>query len=230
MKLALALGIALLGWPALSSAQSGPPAAGTEPHPTGVHVVDDSEPLPPLVPRAKDLLGGHLLVGASVAPVWTLGRLGSRVPADRALGVGVGFQGDVGFGLSRTVVLGAWGSFARYADGDACSSCSGTSFAAGPFVRYQLSQGLRFVPWVLAGAGYRRISFEADQAKQKYSGVEWLRFELGGDYYVWSGMGLGPYGALSLSSFAKRPSDAGEARVNTELSVGLRFLLDLPGR
>jgi hypothetical protein len=253
MKHALALGISVLCWPALALAQSGPPVAGVEPvapSPAGVHLVDDAEPEPPLVPRAKDLLGGHVLLGASVGPAWSLGKLGSDVAAVRGVGTGLALEADAGFGVSRSVALGVWGNYARYGDGDSCSSlraddttasdCSGYSFSVGPFVRYHLSQGLRFDPWLLVGAGFRRLRFNETRAsgtasspvvsRQTYSGLSWLRLELGADYYLWSGLGFGPYGALSLSSYTKRPQDAGGASVNTELSVGLRLLFDFPGR
>jgi hypothetical protein len=252
MKDALALGTTLLCWPALALAQSSAPTAGIDPaspSAPGVHVVDDAEPPLPLVPRAKDLLRGHLLVGASVGPAWSLGKLGSNVAAVRGLGTGLALQADVGVGLSRSVVLGVWGNFARYSDGDTCDTvlinpehpeqdCSSYSFAVGPFVRYHLSQGLRFDPWILVGAGYRKVSFDQTTLQlpeiatetQTYSGLTWLRLELGADYYVWSGLGLGPYGALSLSSYARRPESAGDPAVNTELSFGVRLLLDLPGR
>ncbi|HXK20899.1 MAG TPA: hypothetical protein VNG33_23975, partial [Polyangiaceae bacterium] len=99
------------------------------------------------------------------------------------------------------------------------------------FVRYQLQQGLRFDPWLTLGGGYHQVSVN-DQAgtRQTFSGIQWLRLELGADYYVFSGLGLGPYATLGLSSYGSRPSSAGSAAVNTELSVGVRFLLDLPGR
>ena len=75
------------------------------------------------------------------------------------------------------------------------------------------------------------ISFDGVEGpRQKFSGVEWLHLELGADYYAFSGLGLGPYGALGLSSYTKRPDAAGSAAVNVDLSVGLRVLLDLPGR
>ncbi len=185
----------------------------------------------PLVPRAKDLLGGHLLVGASAGPSWSLGKLGTRSAAVHSLGTGIGFDGDLGFGLSRSVALGVWGNFARYADGDACLSCAGQAFSVGPFVRYHLSQGLRFDPWLSAGGGFRHVSYSASNGdKFAFSGMEWLRLQLGADYYVLSGVGFGPFGSLALSSYSTRPSDAGSASVNTELSFGLRLLLDVPGR
>ncbi len=63
------------------------------------------------------------------------------------LGAGLGVAGDLGFGLSRSVVIGAWGTFASYGS-------NGTSFGVGPFVRYHLVQGVRFDPWIFLGAGF----------------------------------------------------------------------------
>jgi hypothetical protein len=238
MKRALTLGLGTLLFPTLALAQATPGAAAAAPAqagvdptvPSTVHLVDDSEPRAPVVPRAADLLGSHVLVGAALGPAWSLGKLGSNEAAVRGLGTGLAFRADAGLGVSRSVALGVWGSFATYTDGDRCgSSCSGKAFAVGPFVRYHLSQGLRFDPWLTLGGGYRQLSYESGP-KQKFAGVEWLHFELGADYYAFSGFGLGPYGALSLSSYSTRPAGAGSAAVNTELSVGLRFLLDLPGR
>jgi len=240
MKRALLVGVGTLLSPALALAQSAPgsePAAlaqaGLDPNaPPTVHVVDDPEPKAPFVPRANDLLGSHVLLGAAVGPSWSLGQLATDRAASRRFGTGLGFRADAGFGVSRSVVLGVWGSFSTFTDGDRCpSSCSARAFAIGPFVRYQLSQGLRFDPWLTLGGGYRRASFDNETGvREKFSGVEWLHFELGADYYVFSGLGVGPYAALGLSSYSKRPSDSGDAAVNTELSTGIRFLFDLPGR
>jgi hypothetical protein len=241
MKPALLLSIGMLLFPALALAESGPATAavsgahaGLDPDapPLGVHIVDDTEPKTPLVPLAKDLLGSHVLLGAAVGPAWSLGHLGTDVASGRGLGTGLSFRADAGFGISRSVVLGAWGSYASYADGDDCDrSCSGRAFAVGPFVRYHLQQGLRFDPWFTLGGGFRQVSFvDAGGSRQKFSGVEWLHFELGADYYMFSGVGVGPYGALGASSYAKRAAGAGDAAVNTELSVGLRVFFDLPGR
>lgn len=243
MKRALLIAIGTLLSPALALAQSTPAAepkgavhAGLDPNapPPTVHVVDDPEPKTPLVPRAADLLGSHLLLGAAVGPAWSLGQLASNRSSNVRLGTGIGFRADVGLGISRSVVLGAWGSFAGYTDGTRCADeehCSGRAFSVGPYVRYHLSQGLRFDPWLTLGGGYRRLTFDDTAGnRQKFSGLEWLHFELGADYYVFSGLGIGPYASLALSSYIKRPAGSGDATVNTELSTGLRFLFDLPGR
>ena len=234
MNRALLTGIGALLFPTQALAQSAPADAkqGPDAPPPNVHIVDDTEPKSPIVPRAPDVLGSHVLLGAAVGPAWSLGKLGTETAAGRGLGTALGFRADAGFGLSRSVVLGVWGGFATYADGDACgSSCGGKSFAVGPFVRYHLSQGLRFDPWLTLGGGFRQVSFQdAGGARQRFSGIEWLHLELGADYYMFSGVGIGPYGSLGLSTYSKRTSGSGDAAVNSELSVGLRFLFDLPGR
>jgi hypothetical protein len=236
MNRALLVGVGTFLYPAFALAQGAAPSAAdasldADAPPANVHVVEEVRSDVPLVPRARDLLGSHVLVGGAVAPTWSLGKLGGDVPATRGLGLGLGFRADAGFGVSRAVSLGAFGSFASYSDGSGCDSCKGRSFAVGPFVRYHLVQGFRFDPWLMIGAAYRQISFDGVAGpRQKFSGVEWLHLELGADYYTFSGLGIGPYGALGLSSYTKRPDAAGDAAVNVDLSVGLRVLLDLPGR
>jgi hypothetical protein len=239
MKRALLTGVGTLLFPALALAQgtASAPSSNADARldpdapPRDVHLIDDAEPPTPLVPRAGDLLGSHVLLGAAVGPAWSLGKLGSSVAAERGLGTGFAARADAGFGISRSASIGLWGGFVGYTDGDACDSCAGRALVVGPFARYHLSQGLRFDPWLMLGVAYRQLSFErATGGRQKFSGMEWLHLELGADYYVLSGLGFGPYGALSLSTYGSRPSGAGDATVSTELSVGLRFLLDIPGR
>jgi len=230
MKRALLTSLAILGWPALAQAEPGSSSTSTG-APPAVHVIDDTPPPAPIAPRARDLLGSHVLLGAAVGPTWSVGYFGSRLAASDGLGTGLSLRADIGFGVSRYVAVGLWGGYAPYTHGNHCDPCSGRAVAIGPFVRYQLSQGLRLDPWFSLGGAYRQVSFAgASGPRDRLNGLEWLRVELGADYYVLSGFGVGPYGAVGLSSYFKRPSDAGDSAVSTELTFGLRFLIDVPGR
>ena len=148
-----AAGVFLL--PALALAETPAEAGTTEARPEGLPatmtLIKDEEPKTPLVPRREDLLKNHVLVGAGLGAVWSLGRFDSKTTAQRGFGTGLNLQADAGFGLSRVISVGVWGNYAKYADGSGCTDCAGRALAVGPFVRYHLAQGLRFNPWLNAG-------------------------------------------------------------------------------
>ena len=103
-------------------------------------------------------------------------------------------------------------------------------FAVGPFVRYHVVQGLRFDPWILVGAGYESATVTQGGAKQKFTGVEWLRFAVGGDYYVFSGLAFGPFVELDFGSFLEHPAKGTAATVHATFLAGLRLTFDTPGK
>jgi len=199
--------------------------------------VEDDEPPPPLVPPAENTLGGHFVVGLGGAVQVPFGSLRHNEKASN-LGAGLGASLDLGVGVSRAVVLGAWGNFFEF-------GTKKTSFAVGPFVRYHLVQGLRFDPWVLFGPGYRSQSRDTPVVKRQFAGLEFLRVAVGGDYYPWSGVGFGPWLELDGGIFSTLPKtnsagqpdldDAGHpVTVSTAMHLGfvtgLRLVLDLPGK
>lgn len=213
----------------LALAEPAPAAApGTEP--AAEAATDDDEPPLPYVPAAADTLGGHFVVGAAALVEAPVGKLRQ---GENAAGLGPGFGGtlDLGFGVGRAVVLGAWGNFVSYGS-------HGSSFALGPFVRYHLVQGLRFDPWILAGAGYRSLTRDSGP-KRQFSGFELAHVAIGGEYYAWSGLGFGPWLGLDLGIYGTRPktNSAGQpdaasvdADVHLGFAGGLRVVLDLPGK
>jgi len=214
--------------------------------PTGFTVVDDTPPSPPLVPPAKDTLGGHLILGGSALVTSPFGELQTGYSASD-LGAGFGGMLDLGIGLSRVVSIGLWGEGLAYSGSSACrywplsisnparDPCSATSFTVGPFVRYHLLQGMRLDPWILVGPGYRVLTQDTPAGAKTYAGVEYLHAAIGGDYYLTSGLGIGPWVGLDGGVFAKRPTPrVGTERVktawHTELVFGLRLVLDIPGK
>jgi hypothetical protein len=87
---------------------------------------------------------------------------------------------------------------------------------------------------VLVGTGYRAVTQETPEGTKSYGGVEWLHVTLGGDYYVLSGVGIGPWLGLDGGVLAKRPNPlygpAVKTAWHTEFVAGLRVILDIPGK
>jgi hypothetical protein len=206
-------------------------AAKLEAPPANLHVIDDREPLPPLIPNARDLLSGHVLLGLSLDAAWPVGDVAGELPASDTFGFGQRSLAELDIGVSRSISVGGWGALVRYAGSSSCGECEGNAFAVGPFVRYHLVQGLRLNPWLLAGAGYRRQEFQPDGAPVlELEGVEWLRLEFGSDYYVSSQLGIAPFVRLSMSSFLERTGDVGSSAPSSELGAGVRVFFDFQGR
>jgi hypothetical protein len=213
--------------PAPESAEPEPEPAAPKPP-----AAPDDEAEPPPVPRARDTLGGHFVLGASAAFAAPFGHLDSDTASSDVIGIGPGFGADIGVGVSRAVVLGLYGQLVSYSSPKACSGCSGTSTAAGVFVRYHLVQGTRYDPWISAGIGYRGLSVDRDSGSDLgYSGVEWLRLQVGGDWYPLSVLGLGPFLELDAGSyFAHDDTPDADTSVYVNLLAGARVVLDFPGK
>jgi hypothetical protein len=223
-------------------AQTSPPEK-----PPFVEIEEEKEPTAPLIPNASDKLGGHLLAGASGAFVAPFGHLEDGAAAGR-LGNAWGASLDLGFGLSRTVALGAWGQYTAFGSNEcipsagvtASDDCSASSFAVGPFLRYHLVQGVRFDPWVMLGVGYRRFSVDSGllsnptyrdrSGKQSFSGIDFMHLVVGGDFYLFRAFGFGPFLELNAGTLVEHPDSSRDGSVYGTFSAGLRLALDLPGR
>jgi hypothetical protein len=218
--------------PAQAEAAEQPPQpAAPAPKPKGLVEVDVEEE-PPVVPPARDTLGGHFVIGASAAFVAPFAELDSDTASNELIGVGPGFGLDLGFGLSRAVLLGASGQYLSYSSSEACPDCSGTSIAAGAFVRYHVVQGVRFDPWISVGIGYRSTSVDLGAGDDaNYSGLEWLQLRFGGDWYPLSILGFGPFVELDFGTYLShdRAPDASDS-VYMNMLAGGRIVLDFPGK
>jgi len=214
---------------------SATPLAGAEPllQPPSPTPVPNDEPQPPFVADAADTLGGHIVVGGSAAFAVPWGDFQQGTTASD-LGPGYGFGLDLGYGLSRSVVVGIWGQYSLYAEGADCGNCTASSYAVGPFVRYHLVQGMRFDPWLLAGIGYRAMSIEPGNrpgiGQGDYAGVEWIHFALGGDYYPVKNFGFGPLVEFDMGVFGKHPAEDLGSELHYTFVGGLRLVLDVPGK
>lgn len=183
----------------------------------------------PLIPPAADTLGGHLVIALSPSVAVPGGSFDASQPASR-LGAGLGGGADIGFGINRAVALGIYGQYFAHRSGSGSAELTTSHFAVGPFVRYQVVQGLRFDPWILLGAGYESATVTLGGVKQKFTGIEWLRLAVGGDYYVFSGLAFGPLVELDLGSFLEHPATGTSATVHMAFVAGLRVTFDTPGK
>lgn len=200
---------------------SGPLPAQTEP--------PENEQLP-MTPPASDTLSRHISASLSLAAGFSLGRLAEDLWYRDRVGAGLQVGADLGYGVSRQVVIGVAGSWLSAPGAGGCNDCSLSSVIVNPMVRYHLVQGLRLDPWVSIGVGYRFSNLEVDSVSSSFRGFEWLKLGVGGDWYALRSVGLGPFLSGSVGAFDQRPEGVGKSAVHWELACGLRVALDVPGR
>ena len=194
-----------------------PAAAPGTPKPA-LDIVPAEPDVPALepIPSAHDTLGGHFELGAGAGVKWPFGSHSG------ALGAGLGLNLDLGYGISRNVVLGVWGEFDTYSTVSGCGSCSGRSFAGGPLVRYHIVQGTRFDPWGELAVGVRSTTVDVRGDSKTHTGPDFLKLTLGGDWYPTSNVGFGPYVTFDIGTYGSSS--------HSGLGTGLRLVLDLPGK
>ncbi|HSC88675.1 MAG TPA: hypothetical protein VLC09_15445 [Polyangiaceae bacterium] len=203
------------------------PTAGPPPPPP----VSTEAPPEPVVPFAQDTLAGQFQLGIAGLFTVPFGELSRGVDAFSQTDVGYGPSVDLGIGIARHVVVGAYGELALHSAASACTDCSSTGIAAGAFIRYHLVQGLRFDPWISYGLGYRGLDrTSSNQGDASYAGLEWLRLQFGGDWYAFRQLGIGPFVELGAASFLSVPNGKTAGGVTWRFQAGLRLTVDLPGR
>jgi hypothetical protein len=204
----------------------------------GDDAAEDVDAPPTPGPAPADTLGGHLVVSAAAGLLVPFGELQNGLAQSHVIGPGLGIGLELGYGMSRTLLLGVWGQGSWLGAGTRCTDCSGAAVAVGPFVRYHLVQGVRFDPWVSAGFGYRATTITASSQDFGYSGVDLLRLQLGGDWYAIRDLGLAPFLDFTAGTYLGRPetatalglthSDGGAAYYS--FGVGARVTFDTPGK
>lgn len=181
----------------------------------------------PIPSLAKDTLSGHILFHAGGLLSIPFGRLDSRTLFYDRAGIGYGAAGDLGIGVSRYVSVSGWFDYQKFNEASQECACDAAGLGFGLQARYHLVQGVRFDPWVSLGAGYRKL--DVYNPDRSYSGVEWLRLGLGGDWYALSQLGFGPYASLTLGTFTERPERA-DAAVYGTVTFGISIALDVQGK
>ncbi len=198
--------------------------------PESAETAPDQEEPPALVPLRSDLVGGHFQVGLTGVLSFPFGSTAKDVGTRTRAGWGGGGIVDLAYGLDRYVALGAYAEWNALGSSKNCTDCTGTFLGTGAFVRYHLGQGLRLDPWVSYGLGYAAFGSEEGPDVAHYSGVEWLRLQVGADWYVTRGFLLGPVLGLSAAHAIERPKLEDPGGPMMRAILGLRIAFDTPGR
>jgi hypothetical protein len=202
----------------------------TNAHAEGATPPAQSEQAAPTVHLEKDLVGGHLQVGASAAYALPFGRLSDDFKHTSRSGGGGVFALDLNYGLDRFVTLGAYGEYQLWGASGPCPECSAWGWAAGLQVGYHVVQGLRLDPWVSYGVGFRQLVSTVDEAKLSYNAVEWMRLTLGTNWFATPNFCLSPIALFSAATTVNAPSGEDAGRTDMRFQFGLRMALDFPGQ
>lgn len=225
--------------PTPDESSSGSPVPGASdpthpqtPNPAGPLRFADAEPEPPIPVRPatfdRDELTGHLRLGVAGAFGTLSGNFLESAPIGSKLGGSPFVVADLGIGISRHLELVVSGDYSKASHGSSCRSCGATSWAVGPMLRYQLVEGTRFSPWLALGAAFRSNALDGYDVSSARS-IEFLRLQLGGDWFALSNVAVGPLLGLGIATSLDAPKGDDE-RVFALFYGGLRLLFDVPGR
>lgn len=183
-----------------------------------------------LVPFRRDTVGGHFQVAVAGLLTFPFGSPAKDVGTRTKAGWGGGAALDLAYGVDRFVALGAYAEMNWLGDSTRCIACKGTLLGTGAFVRYHVSQGLRIDPWVSYGAGFVALRGENEGDVSRYSGVEWMRLQVGADWFLTPSLLVGPVLGLSAAHMVERPSLEDPGGPLMRATLGLRIAFDAPGR
>lgn len=213
------------------------PAAPAEPlltltpSPPAAQAVQEAPPMPPQVDlSAPDTLAGHLRLAASGQASFPAGNIASDLHATQSLSTNFIAGLDIAFGLSRHLTVGLTGDFQVGSSTTECPTCSSQGFGTGLLLRHHLTQGLRFDPWVAFGVGIRTLDVQSNDRASNFVSLEWLRLQVGGDFFAAPPFGFGPVIDFALSTAVKTDDRHDPGDVGVRFGLGLRAVFDLPGR
>ncbi|MEM9877428.1 MAG: hypothetical protein AAF928_21190 [Myxococcota bacterium] len=149
-------------------------------------------------PDPADLRTGHIIVGLGGGLWVPSSGFTPDLEGFGRLDLAGGVHGEVGFGLSRHVVLGLAGGYTRLT-GARCAGCAGNSGDVGLRVTGYIAQGFGLEPWASFGVGYRytRLTLGGLSTPEEFDrdvhAFDLARFVVGAAYHPVASVGVGPY-------------------------------------
>lgn len=184
-----------------------------------------------------------LQLGARLAYGLPLGRLAEGTDLSSVDNGMSSLQIDAGWRFVRRLFVGVYGQYGSLmlahdgALGGGCRrpdvDCTGRDWRLGVQAHWHFAPGRGFDPWVGVGVGTEIHALRADGpvAGNTYRGLE-ANAQIGGDYRLAPGVGLGPFLAFSLAEFGSCSSEDGPCAlgpkaVHAWLFGGIRGVFDV---
>lgn len=149
---------------------------------------------------------------------------------------------DAGYRVLPRLYVGAFGQYgpglsnnSKTGCGQHGLSCSYNDVMLGIDAHYHFAPGATFDPWAGVGFGYEWANLNAAISGTpiggQYRGWQFVNVQLGGDFKVVRGFGLGPFAMFSLGQFDTVGGDAGSVSVTAQelhewLTFGVRGVYD----
>lgn len=155
---------------------------------------------------------------------------------------GVPLWFDIGYRFAHSHVY--VGGFFQYAfvfpNDDGCDrpgvSCSASQVRIGAMFAYHFIPEGSFDPWIGAGLGYEILNISQSSGTRSVDGalkgIEFLHFQVGGDYIATPNVRIGPFlgaavGQYSTVSVGSQSADIDETAIHAWFTFGIRGAYDL---
>lgn len=148
-------------------------------------------------------------------------------------GAGGTVQLQLGYRLTPNLAIGAYGSYARFADGTAFGSdVEARGATAGVFADWHFRPERSVDPWMGIGSGWRGLWLAPDVGKNtSLQGWEIIRLQGGVDYRVTPVIAIGPVLGASVNTFfsGDAPGTAGFEEIDGQ-RANVYFFAGFQGR
>jgi hypothetical protein len=179
----------------------------------------------PVVSSAQLQLGARLGYG------FAMGEVVADVDQADIAKAQIPIQIDLNYKFSPNLSLGGYFSYAFGTLGDdysdACDAldvdCSVSGMRLGIQLNYEFSPGASFNPWAGVATGYEWLSVEEDGESASFTGWEYLTLQVGADWEMSKGFGLGPFLSWGIGQYGSfEDIDIDDKGTHQLVQIGVR--------
>ncbi|HEY6177361.1 MAG TPA: hypothetical protein VIX73_23050 [Kofleriaceae bacterium] len=163
---------------------------------------------------------------------------GNMLSLEDVSGPGAAVEVDVGYRIIPELAVGAYGTFAKYQNGDSIDSSTDVLGAtAGIQAAWHFRPERSVDPWVSLGTGWKGLWLNPSSGKvTSLQGLELARLQIGADYRLTKDIAISPVIGGSLAMFISQDSamttdltEIQDKKVNVTGFAGLSGRFDLGG-